>query len=465
MRSAATSTAISLAAVLGLAAAASGVSPQLPTGQLIEGVQCEVDPSQTYTLYLPSSYSPEGRSPGLLIFDPRGRSVPAAEIFRDAAERYGWVILSSNDTRSDGPMEPNTRALNALWPEIHTRYAVDPKRIYAAGFSGGAMLGWALGRNAGGLAGVIGSGGRLERQVFDQEITFPCFGAAGDTDFNYSEMRRVHAQLERWGTPNRLEIFAGRHQWMPAELALAGVEWMELEAMKQGLRARDEELIERLYRADVAQASALESAGAPLAAQRRFAAVAATFDGLYDVDDPRRQAARLEASPEVAAARKLEKRWDDYEVSYRQIMGAAFSQLFGERPVSARELGADLRLSELQKRAGSSDYEGVVARRLLETLLTQTSFYLTRDFFARRAYHQAATVLTIASEIRPERPNVWYNLACALAHTGSKKKALAALEQAVDAGYANAEQMASDPDLESLHRDDGFQRLVARLGE
>ena len=31
---------------------------------------------------------------------------------------------------------------------------IDPERIYAAGFSGGAMLAWALGRVTGGLAGV-----------------------------------------------------------------------------------------------------------------------------------------------------------------------------------------------------------------------------------------------------------------------------------------------------------------------
>ena len=159
-------------------------SAQLPTGQLIQGLQCEVDPTQTYTLYLPRDYSPERRWPGLLIFDPRGRSQQAAQIFRAAAERYGWVILSSDNTRSDGPMEPNTRALKAMWPEVHTRYAIDTQRIYAAGFSGGAMLGWALGKHTGELAGVIGSGGRLESHNLDDKISMPCFGAAGDTDFN-----------------------------------------------------------------------------------------------------------------------------------------------------------------------------------------------------------------------------------------------------------------------------------------
>ncbi|MEM7350671.1 MAG: hypothetical protein AAF657_07685 [Acidobacteriota bacterium] len=454
---------ILLTACLAFTAPVFAEAEALATGELIEGIACETDPTQTYTLYLPSGHNAERRWPGLLIFDPRGRSVQAAELFRDAAETYGWVILSSNDTRSDGPADPNTRAIQAMWPEAHSHYSIDPKRIYAAGFSGGAMLGWWLGRSTGTLAGVIASGGRLERHNLDQEIAFPTFGAAGNTDFNYSEMQRVHQRLAAWGTPHRLEIFDGRHRWMPPELARAGVEWMELQAMQSGLRGRDEGLIDRLYRQDVEQAAALEASGDELAALRRYDAITATFDGLREVAGPRREAKRLTALASVAAAEKDAKRWDAFERTYRQNLGSMFAVLRADPPASARRLAVELRLPELQKRALEPAYEGVVARRLLETLLTQTSFYLMRDFFAQQDWASAIKVLTLASEIRPERIDVWYNLACAQARSGSRKKALAALERAVDAGFANAQQLLEDPDLEALHRHEKFRQLVARL--
>ena len=435
---------------------------ELPRGELVEGLRCEVDPTQTYTLYLPTTYSPTGAAPALLIFDPRGRSVMAAELFREAAETHGWVILSSNDTRSDGPMEPNIKAVNALWPEVHEQYSTDPRRVYAAGFSGGAMVAWALGR-ATSLAGVIGAGGRFDPHHFDQEIRFPCFGAAGDTDFNYTPMRRIHDQLERWGAPHRLEIFEGRHRWMPPELATAAVEWMELMAMKQGLRERDMALVERVYAEDVAWALALAQAGEALAAQRRYAAVASTFEGLREVEAARREADRLDAATRVKQARRLEKRWDAFEASYRKQMAPAFSLLAADPPASTRRLAAELRLTELQRRATVDTYQGVVARRLLESLLTQTSFYIRRDLFKRGEWESAAKVLEIASRIRPERVDIWYNLACAHARRGSRKQALEALETAVEAGYRNAEHMATDPDLESLRGDETFERLLAGL--
>ncbi len=445
------------------APAGAAETPEIVPGRLIEGVASGRDPGQTYTLYLPEGYHPERRWPALLIFDPRGRSKLAAELFRDAAEDYGWILISSDGTRSDGPMEPNQKALDALWPEVHERYATDHARIYAAGFSGGAMLGWALGRGTGALAGVIGTGGRLEAGNADRVISFPCFGATGDTDFNYREMRRVHDQLAGWGTPQRLEIFDGPHRWMPAELAREGVEWLELQAMKTGLRERNEELIEALYSQDVAKARALESADRPLDAMRRYRAITETYAGLRAVEAAKREAARLQASAEVARALNEEARGDAFESAYLRRMSAVLTKLRADPELSARRLSVELRISDLHERAAAATYGGTVARRLLETLFTQTYFYMTRDALARDDSQTAAKVLALASEIKPERPDVWYNLACAQARAGSRKSALDALEKAVAAGFDDREHMASDPDLESLRRTERFRRLLAGL--
>ncbi len=45
-------------------------------------------------------------------------------------------------------------------PEIHQRYAIDTERIYAAGFSGTVYLAFQMGKETGGLAGIVAVGGR-----------------------------------------------------------------------------------------------------------------------------------------------------------------------------------------------------------------------------------------------------------------------------------------------------------------
>ena len=163
---------------------------QVPIGEMVEGIACHSDPTQTYTLYLPSTYTSDLRLPVLLVFDPRGRSLLAAELFRDAAESYGWIIVSSDNTRSDATWEPNLVAIQALWPEVHSRIPADFQRIYATGFSGGVAVATLLARTTGEIAGIIGCGGLyLDNQFDDSKLPF--FSTAGNTDFNFSEMHRL----------------------------------------------------------------------------------------------------------------------------------------------------------------------------------------------------------------------------------------------------------------------------------
>ncbi len=430
---------------------------------MVEGLACESDPTQTYTLYLPSTYDPASRWPVLLVLDPRGRSVVAAELFRGTAEEYGWIILSSNDTRSDESMEPNRLALNALWAEIHSRYAIDPRRIYAAGFSGTVFVAYLVAQQTGGLAGVIGAGGRYIEDALEKNQV-AMFGAVGDTDFNYPEMRQMDEFLARQGNPHRLEVFPGGHEWMPEPLARQAVEWMELEAMRSGRRPRDETLIARLYAEDMAAADRLERSGDPLGALERCGAIDRTFQELHDTSEARDLAERLAARRELKQARKERERWDAYEAKYlTESFPAVYAFRAAEVAPAAAVLARDLRLDDLQHHAVADGWEATTARRLLNNLYTTIAFYLTRDLFSSGMYGHAAAALEVATRIREDSPVVWYNLACARARAGRESAAVEALERAVDLGYSDVDHIEADQDLGPIRDLERYRALVARL--
>ncbi len=432
-------------------------------GELTEGIACRSDPTQTYTLYLPTNYDTSRRWPVLLVFDPRGRSVLAAELFREAAERHGWLIVSSNDTRSDGPMEPNIRAVNALWPEIHTRFPIDPNRIYAAGFSGGATVACLLGKETDGLAGVIASGAPMRKEYL-VGVTFAVFGAAGDTDFNYRETRQIHDFLDAQGNSNRWEVFEGTHTWMPTEMAGWAVDWLELDAMRSGRRSKDTALIESIYTQDMSSAEQLEAGGNGLAASRRYRAIETTFAGLREVGEVKRRAATLEASPEVKLALKDEKKWDRFESQYLIRADTTLGAVRAANSAPSSDwLARELRLKDLQRRAAGNGYEAVTAERLLNTMFTGTAFYLTRDFLQQQRYEHVITVLQVALQINEDSAFAWYNLACAQARSRQNRDALDSLERAVGLGFANIDHIQSDPDLESLRGQEGYAKLVEDL--
>lgn len=437
---------------------------RVAVGELVEGLVSLKDPAQTYTLYLPAGYPGNRRWPALLIFDPRGRSRLAAELFLPAAKEHGWILVSSDNTRSDGPVEPNLKALQALWPEINGRYATDPDRVYATGFSGGAMLAYSLGQLTGELAGVIATGGRFEGGHYDYPIKFPCFGAAGDTDFNYGDMQVVHRQLRKWGAPERLEIFHGGHRWMTPEVAQLGVDWLEIQAMRHGKRGKDAEVAGRLFERELAAATALESAGDLLLALRRYDAMWTAYEGLVDTGRAFAGAERLRNAPEVHRAKVEEERWDAWEAPEISRLQRGIIELLAEGRTLPRRALDRLKIPELQRRAAGAGYEAVVARRVLETMATRVGFYEYEARMARGDRSGAMYALELAVGLRPEDPFGWYNLACLRAKSGARKEAFDALAKAAELGFGRRELVATDEDLASLREDPRFAELLARFG-
>jgi hypothetical protein len=51
----------------------------------------------TYAVYLSASYTAGRQWHVLFVLDPRRRGAFAADLFRDAAAKFGWILLSSNN--------------------------------------------------------------------------------------------------------------------------------------------------------------------------------------------------------------------------------------------------------------------------------------------------------------------------------------------------------------------------------
>jgi predicted esterase len=423
-------------------------------GKLVERVAAKNDPTQTYTLYLPSGYDETKQYPVLLILDPRGRSVVAAEIFREAAEEYQWILISSNDTRSDVVAgNPNPRALNAIVPDALQRYASDDRRIYFAGFSGTAMLSWGYATWSGKIAGVIGVGGRLVTEIPPAKFNFAHYGFAGDTDFNNREMRAVEAELDRHAQrPHRFETFDGDHRWLTPALARDAIGWLEIIAMKEQRRVRDAALIERLYQADVAKA------GSGLAALRRYRAIARTYEGLRAIDDVRERIMTLESNPDLQREQKEEARWDEFERRYLLDVHPRATIFLAQGNVAE-----GFRFAELRKRAKKAGAEGATARRLLEASFTQLGYYLPVQLFEAKRYDEAAAALEAALSIHDDRWPLWYNLGAAQARRNDKRRALQALEKAIAHGFRDAKMLEADADFESVRSDSRYREIVGRM--
>ena len=132
---------------------------EFPVGTIIERVTCEADATQTYSLYLPSTYASKSQWPIIYAFDPVARGNLPVKLFRDAAEKYGYIIVGSNNSQNGMQNAPLQAAISAMLKDTRKRFSIDEKRIYTTGFSGGARVATRVASSCTGcVAGVIACG-------------------------------------------------------------------------------------------------------------------------------------------------------------------------------------------------------------------------------------------------------------------------------------------------------------------
>jgi len=343
---------------------------QAARGVLVEHVSCPSDPSQTYTLYLPSKYEASREWPLLLVFDPGARAARAADVFREAAERFGWIIAASENSRN-GPWAPTLRAVNAMWPALLGGYAVDQRRVYAAGHSGGATVAWLVAQQTGQIAGVITSGQPNPESQIAKDKRFAWFGSAGHSDFNFLQVKNIDAMLADAKSSHRIEFFDGGHQWPPTDVVFRALGWMEVLAIKDGRRARDLDLVRTILADDVSRARALEDRGRLPEAWRAYGAIVTTYSGLVDVADAERRLKTIETDTRFKDARKLEERADRREQQEIYAVGKVVTQLGADDPPLVAQLRTQLNLDSLEKTSHGQGYEAESAARSIALVRIQ----------------------------------------------------------------------------------------------
>ncbi len=446
-----------------LAFAAARGAQDLPKGQLVEKVTCSGEAGQSYALYLPSSYAADREWPILYCFDPAARGRVPVERFREAAERYGYIVAGSNNSRN-GPFEVSLAAMNAVWRDTHTRFAIDSRRVYAAGFSGGARVACAMGLAGGLLAGVIAASGGFPAGDLPSAIPFAFFGTAGTDDFSRSELKQLDGDLDRLGVPHRVVVFEGGHDWPASALAAEALEWLEIQAMRAGQRAKDDALLEAVFRKRLAEAEGLEAAGKLPEAWSGYAALAADFRGLLEVAALEKKAAELQGSKSVKAFLRREEEQERRRQDLEGELSRDYEAL-GEPLQQAASLAAlRIYIARLRKNADAKadSSERRLARRVLGGLYIR-AYEEAQHLLAQKSYLTAAVKLELAVAIRPDRPQVLYGLARAWAQAGEKKKALEALKRAVAAGFNDAARLEEDAAFQPLRGEAGFQKLLGAI--
>ncbi len=441
----------------------SPASTVMPAGDVQPAVKVLADASYTYALYLPSQYSPQKRWPVLLAFDPDGEGAYPVKLFQPAAEKYGFILVGSNNSRNF--VDPST-AIRLLWHDVTTRYAVDPRRVYATGFSGGSRVaaGLAIGcKNC--LAGVIACGAGLPPGVgVPPAETADWFLTAGTLDFNYAEMIQLADSLDSSHSATHLAFFPGPHHWMSAAVAEKALAWMHLRAIAKGTAPVDKDFVEREFNRQVAAAQALEQAGNTVGAFRAYRQIANDFRPLRDTKDVQARQDALAKSDELKRSRKSEQALfelqDKTSVRINSITNSIINK---DKPTGILYHDLDLLMAEIRHDRDTTQdpaHRDALARGMAGAFAyareTGSDDLLKKDYLPARDLFRATSIM------RPESAWPHYLVALAAARLGESKLALEELGKSVDMGLDDP-QLFDSSELDPLRGNDVFKGISKRL--
>jgi predicted esterase len=454
-------------------AAARAQTDSIPGGQVVERVEALNDSSQSYALYLPSNYTPNRKWPVLYAFDPGARGRVPVERFKEAAEKYGWIVIGSNNSRN-GPWELATSAWNAMQIDSHQRFAIDDERLYATGFSGGARVAAGIAIACKCLAGVIANGAGFPINVSPSPgMHFVYFGVAGIDDFNYAELRNLEEPLTKAGISHRIQTFEGRHEWPPISVATAAVEWMELQAMKAGKRPRDDAFISTVWQQRLNDAKTLEESKKHYEAYQLYLDLAESFKGLRDVASIETKVNQLRDSNESKAAIREEQAQIKKQRELENRLQALIAGRNGGDRVNQNEEDFDSNnvlpkiLNDLRKQSKSPDdsSDRRIARRVLEGLFIGMIEQGISLLQTEKKYSESIKRFQVATEINPDRAGPFFYVAWAYAANKDKKKSLQFLNLAVEKGFSDAATITANKAFDFVRNDPEYQQIMVKISK
>lgn len=459
-----------------------GTTEILQYGKILDTVKCTNKPGQSYSLYIPSQYIPGKKLPIIYIFDPAARGNILVELMKEAAERYGYIIAASNNSRN-GKLQPEVEAAQAMFKDTHERLAIDDKCIYFAGFSGGARFAAFLAEGCKCAQGVLlNSAGFQAELASSSKDKFAVFAIAGLADFNYDEMVMLENKLDTLGIFHFLRRFNGVHEWAPKDVWFEAFAWMRLIAIKNGLQPRDEKFISIEMEATVKRAKAQEDSGNVYFAWQNYRNALNIFQGLADTKKIKEHIEVLEKKHELIEGREREKKEIDEQIKMQNTVlsivllmgkpkpkGLKDEQLdnYTEGGFTFRELRTQAQeaISKIRNKLENENKEE--KRRVYERACDAITGYLmetaqtnmdSNDLQIAKNFFELAT----AAQPNSFRPHI--SIACCLVRMEDKEEAIHELRLARETGLSAldlADMTKQLSELSSLVDDPEFQKLIS----
>ncbi|WP_340203046.1 hypothetical protein [Ascidiimonas sp. W6] len=350
----------------------------LKKGVVIDKVAMVTDSTATYSIYLPEAFEMNKKWPLLFAFDPEGNGKRAVNVFKEAAEKYGLIVVSSNVIKND-VLEKNLAKFDKLSIEIAKTYPLQTTRIFTAGFSGGARLATTIAVITKKIEAVIACGASFSTNVnyYPNKHKFYFVGMAGNDDFNYIEMESAQQYLNTKRIPNEFFTFDGAHEWPDQQLVTEAFQWIQLRYHKKYNKISKEELIEK-YQTEIEKANKLSTYNKEKAIEQ-FTRIQTNFHVPLNTDSLKKNIRLLKKGQAYKTRKKKDREatWEEedlrsmYALYFRDDLDSLNFDNLGWWESQLKQIDSFTKSKDYFKKRTGKRLKGLLATAAKEVAMTQ----------------------------------------------------------------------------------------------
>lgn len=297
------------------------------SGKILDSIAVPNTNGESFALYLPESFDAETLSSIVFIFEPMGRGKLGIQVFAEAANTHGHVLVCSN-TIKNGPYDRNFEMTERLINHIFSQYNVSQNQIYFAGFSGGSRLATAIATLTNMAAGVIACGAGFTASHVPSTQQFDYVGICGNKDMNLMEMMSVGRYLQKLNFSNTLFTFDGDHRWPPKDQILRAFDWLSVQAHNKGLIEKSEKAIRMYYTKNLEFAKKAEASNNTIRALEDYERALSAYNTFYTLDSVATKIEALKESKGYKSAVKSREIAFEKEDKYTEMFSSKFDEGF-----------------------------------------------------------------------------------------------------------------------------------------
>jgi hypothetical protein len=203
---------------------------KIEPGKVYKSIRCLNRPEYSYSIYLPQSYNDSVKFPVLYLFDPHAKGSEPVEKYREIADEFKMIIACSNNSKNGLSSGEINMISYSFISDVRSRFGIDPAKVYAGGFSGGARIAVEVADMDKNIKGVIGCGAGVPNESFINKIDFNYFLTAGNKDFNYKELVKLSESLKQANVNYCFMEFDGKHEWPEPDVIKTAIYFFILNA-------------------------------------------------------------------------------------------------------------------------------------------------------------------------------------------------------------------------------------------